>query len=145
MGFCKPEETDKFLREVPHFEQLLVNDGVHLFKFWLAIGREMQIKRFHDRRHDPLKVWKLSPVDMQALDKFEDYSRARDRMLAETSTEHAPWRVILNNDKQRGRLNIIRSVLHAIAYEHKDTAAIGEIDDKIVMSPKTFAERHPEM
>ena len=145
MGFCKPEETDKFLREVPHFEQLLVNDGVYLFKFWLAIGREMQIKRFHDRRHDPLKVWKLSPVDMQALDKFEDYSRARDRMLAETSTEHAPWRVILNNDKQRGRLNIIRSVLHAIDYEDKDTAAIGAIDDKIAMSPSKFAERHPDM
>ena len=72
MGFCKPEETDKFLEEVPHFEKLLVNDGIHLFKFWLAIGREMQLKRFHDRQHDPLKIWKLSPVDMKALEKFDD-------------------------------------------------------------------------
>ena len=84
-------------------------------------------------------------LDMQALDKFEDYSRARDRMLAETSTEHAPWRVVLNNDKQRGRLNFIRSVLHAIAYERKDTEEIGAVDEKIVMSPETFAKRHPEM
>lgn len=138
MGFCTPEETDKFLREVPSFERMLVNDGIHLFKFWLAIGREMQLKRFHDRRHDPLKVWKLSPVDLEALKKFDDYSRARDRMLEATDSSLAPWQVVLNNDKARGRLAIIRTVLHALSYGGKDTAAIGGIDSKIAMSAKDF-------
>lgn len=145
MGFCKPEETTKFLAEVPHFEKMLVNDGIHLFKFWLAIGREMQLKRFHDRRHDPLKVWKLSPVDMKALEKFDDYSVARDRMFAETHTDHAPWRVILNNDKQRGRLAILRSVLHGIDYEGKDVKAIGAIDKKIALTPEAFKRGHHNM
>ena len=145
MGFCKPEETDKFLEEVPHFEKLLVNDGIDLFKFWLAIGREMQLKRFHDRQHDPLKIWKLSPVDMKALEKFDDYSRARDRMFDATSSEHAPWRVVLNNDKKRGHLAIIRSVLHAIGYEGKDEKLIGEIDPRIAVSPEAFLKAGHDM
>ena len=145
MGFCKPEETDKFLEEVPHFEKLLVNDGIYLFKFWLAIGREMQLKRFHDRQHDPLKIWKLSPVDMKALEKFDDYSRARDRMFDATSSEHAPWRVVLNNDKKRGHLAIIRSVLHVIAYEGKDEKQIGEIDPRIAVSPEAFLKAGHDM
>lgn len=145
MGFCTPEETTKFLAEVPHFEKLLVNDGIHLFKFWLAIGREMQLKRFHDRRHDPLKVWKLSPVDMKALEKFDDYSVARDRMFAETHSDDAPWRVILNNDKRRGRLAIIRSVLHAIDYEGKDIKQVGAIDRKIALTPEAFRHGHHNM
>ena len=141
MGFCTPEQTDKFLEEVPHFEKLLVNDGIHLFKFWLAIGREMQIKRFHDRRHDPLKVWKLSPVDMKALEKFDDYSVARDRMFEATSSEHAPWHVILNNDKKRGQLDIIRSVLHAIDYEGKDEALIGVDEIRASQSARRRSEK----
>ncbi len=145
MGFCSPEETTKFLAEVPHFEQMLVNDGIHLFKFWLAIGREMQLKRFHDRRHDPLKVWKLSPVDMKALEKFDDYSVARDRMFEATNSEHAPWRVILNNDKRRGRLAILRSVLHAIDYDGKDIKALGAIDKKIALTPDAFRHGHHNM
>jgi polyphosphate kinase len=138
MGFCTPEETTKFLEEVPHFERMLVNDGIHLFKFWLSIGREMQMKRFHDRRHDPLKRWKLSPVDFEALAKFDAYSEARTRMFEETHSDHAPWTVILNNDKQRGRLAVIQTVLRAVNYEGKDLSAIGPIDEKIVMDPETF-------
>ena len=138
MGFSTPEETSKFLAEVPHFERMLVNDGIHLFKFWLSIGREMQMKRFHDRRHDPLKRWKLSPVDFEALVRFDAYSDARTRMFEETHTEHAPWTVILNNDKQRGRLAVLRVVLRAIDYEGKDLEAIGPIDDKIAMDPERF-------
>ena len=145
MGFCTAEQTEHFLAEVPHFERMLVNDGIHLFKFWLAIGREMQLKRFHDRRHDPLKIWKLSPVDMKALEKFDEYSVARDRMFEATHSEHAPWRVILSNDKGRAHLAIIRSVLHAIGYEGKDETAIGEIDRKIALSPQTFAQGHHHM
>jgi polyphosphate kinase len=138
MGFCTPAETSKFLEEVPHFERMLVNDGIHLFKFWLSIGREMQIKRFHDRRHDPLKRWKLSPVDFEALAKFDAYSEARTRMFEETHSDHAPWTVILNNDKKRGRLAIIQTVLRAINYEGKDLGAIGPLDEKIAMDPETF-------
>jgi polyphosphate kinase 2 len=140
MGFCTPDETAQFLKATPGFERMLVDDGIHLFKFWLAIGREMQLKRFHDRRHDPLKVWKLSPIDLEALRKFDDYSVARDRMLEATHTKDAPWRIVLNNDKKRGRLAILRSVLHALAYEGKDDKAIGEIDGKIAMGPEEFAK-----
>lgn len=145
MGFCTPEETDKFLEEVPDFEKMLVRDGIHLFKFWLSIGREMQLKRFHDRRHDPLKIWKLSPVDLEALKRFDDYSAARTRMLEETHTDHAPWRVVLNNDKKRGRLAIIRSVLHGLSYEGKDDKLIGEVDDKILLTPRAFLNTHSQM
>ena len=145
MGFCTQEETDKFLEEVPAFEKMLVRDGIHLFKFWLSIGREMQIKRFHDRRHDPLKVWKLSPIDLEALKRFDDYGRARNRMLEASHSEHAPWRIVLNNDKKRGRLAIIRSVLHALDYEGKDGRLVGEVDDKIVLKPGAFLKTHSEL
>jgi polyphosphate kinase len=138
MGFCTPEQTTKFLEEVPQFERMLVNDGIHLFKFWLAIGREMQMKRFHDRRHDPLKRWKLSPVDFEALPKFDAYSEARTRMFHETHSDLAPWTVVLTNDKQRGRLAVLRVVLRAIGYAGKDLNAIGPIDEKIAMDPETF-------
>jgi polyphosphate kinase 2 len=138
MGFCTPEQTERYLREAPRFERMLVNDGIHLFKFWLAIGREMQMKRFHERRHDPLKRWKLSPVDFGALARFDAYSEARDRMFEATHSDHAPWTVILNNDKKRGRLAALRVVLRAIEYEGRDLKAIGPVDDKITMDPERF-------
>ena len=141
MGFCTPEETTRFLAEVPHFEQMLVNDGIHLMKFWLAIGREMQMKRFHDRRHDPLKRWKLSPVDLEALPRYDDYSAARDRMIAETHRPQAPWTVVLSNDKRRARINVIRSVLHRLDYEGKDAERIGVPDPAIVFDGPRFLER----
>ncbi|MCB1493050.1 MAG: polyphosphate kinase 2, partial [Rhodobiaceae bacterium] len=132
MGFCTPEQTDKFLSETPAFEKMLVRDGVKLFKFWLNIGREMQLLRFHERRHDPLKVWKISPVDLKAVDKWDDYTAARDRMIAETHTEMAPWTIVRANDKRRLRVNAIRHALTHLDYEGKDEKAIGTIDDKIV-------------
>ena len=138
MGFCTEAETTKFLAEAPHFEQMLVNDGIKLFKIWLSIGREMQMKRFHDRRHDPLKRWKLSPVDMEALARFDAYSAARNRMFEATHTPHAPWTVVLSNDKRRGRVNAIRTVLHALDYEGKDAAEIGPVDARIAMSGPDF-------
>ncbi len=141
MGFCTEAETAKFLEEAPRFEQMLVNDGIRLFKFWLSIGREMQMKRFHDRRHDPLKRWKLSPVDLQALAQFDAYTSARNRMFEATHSLHGPWTVILNNDKRRGRLNVIRSVLHALDYEGKDVAQIGEVDARLVFDARSFLAR----
>jgi polyphosphate kinase 2 len=145
MGFCTPEETTQFLKAVPGFERTLVEDGIHLFKFWLTIGREMQLKRFHDRRHDPLKVWKLSPIDIEALQRFDDYTTARNRMLEASHSEEAPWRIVFNNDKKRGRLAILRSVLHGLDYVGKDPGEIGDIDGKIVMGAEGFLKSHKEM
>jgi polyphosphate kinase len=142
MGFCTPEQTAQFLREVPQFEHQLVGDGIHLFKFWLSIGKEMQLKRFHDRRHDVLKRWKLSPIDLEALPRFDAYTKARNEMLELTSTKIAPWTVILGNDKRRARVNIIRAVLHKLSYEGKNDKAIGEIDSRIVLHAEDFLERH---
>jgi polyphosphate kinase 2 (PPK2 family) len=92
----------------------------------------MQIKRFHDRRHDPLKIWKLSPMDIAALNKWDDYTAKRDRMLRETDTDEAPWHVVRNNDKRRGRLEVIRHILDAIDYDGKDKNVIGKDDDRII-------------
>ena len=138
MGFCTPEEYEKFLKEAPRFEKMIASEDIHFFKFWLDIGREMQLKRFHDRRHDPLKVWKLSPMDIAALNKWGDYSDKRDRMLKETHTDNAPWTVIRANDKRRARINLIRHILTTLDYEGKDKQAIGAIDDKIVGSGHGF-------
>ncbi|ANH02668.1 MULTISPECIES: polyphosphate kinase 2 [Shinella] len=140
MGFCTPEEYEKFLKATPRFEKMIVAEDIQLFKFWLNIGREMQLKRFHDRRHDPLKVWKLSPMDIAALNKWGDYTEKRDRMLKETHTDHAPWTVVRGNDKRRARLNLIRHILMTLDYEGKDEKAIGEIDRKIVGAGPGFVK-----
>ena len=132
MGFCTPEQHEHFLDEAPHFEHMPVRAGIHLFKFWLNIGREMQLERFHARRHNPLKVWKLSPMDMASLNKWDDYTQKRDLMLERTHTEHAPWAVVRANDKRRARINLIRHLLTGLPYDGKDLSAIGEIDDKIL-------------
>ncbi|AOF91211.1 polyphosphate kinase 2 [Sinorhizobium sp. RAC02] len=140
MGFCTPEEHEKFLKETPRIEKMIASEGIHFFKFWLNIGREMQLKRFHDRRHDPLKVWKLSSMDIAALDKWDDYTEKRDRMLKATHTDRAPWTVIRANDKRRARINLIRHILTTLDYEGKDEKAIGEIDNKIVGSGPGFVK-----
>ena len=144
MGFCTPEQTEDFLDEAPRFERMLTRDGIHLFKFWLAIGREMQLKRFHDRRHDPLKQWKISDIDIAALDKWDSYTDAAHRMLKATSTDQAPWHVVLSNDKRRGRLELMRTVLEMTDYEGKDTSAVGRVDDKIVVDPDRFISQHSQ-
>ncbi len=123
---------------------MLTRDGIHLFKFWLAIGREMQMKRFYDRRHDPLKQWKISDIDVAALGKWDSYTDAAHRMLKETSTEQAPWHVVLANDKRRGRLELMRTVLATTDYDGKDAAAVGRVDDKIVIDPERFISQHSQ-
>ena len=135
MGFCTPEQYEKFIKNTPRFEKLIADEGIHFFKFYIDIGREMQLKRFHDRRHSKLKLWKLSPMDIAALGKWHDYSKKRDRMLKETHTDQAPWTVVLGNDKRRARLNIIRHILDALDYDDKDKKVIGEIDSKIIGKP----------
>ena len=142
MGFCTEEQHAVFLREAPEFEGMLVRDGIRLFKFYLEIGREMQLVRFHERRHDPLKQWKISDIDLAAMARFDDYSAAKEEMFRFTHTATAPWTVIFANDQRRARLEAIRSVLCAIDYEGKDAAAIGKPDANIVgAGPKFFATR----
>jgi polyphosphate kinase 2 len=132
MGFCSDEQYESFLKSAPRFEKLITDDGIHFFKFYIDIGREMQLKRFFDRRHSKLKSWKLSPMDIAALGKWDDYSGKRDRMLKETHTDHAPWTVVLGNDKRRARLNMIRHILDCLDYDGKDKKVIGDVDSKII-------------
>ena len=111
MGFCTPAQTDAFLKQAPAFEKMLVDDGIRLFKYWLTVDQAEQERRFADRQDDPLKQWKLSPVDLQARAKYDDYGRARDRMLAATHTEAAPWTLVDFNDQKAGRLTLIANLL----------------------------------
>ena len=111
MGYCTAEQTKRFLRQAPVFERLLVDDGVLLLKYWLCVDQALQEERFAERLNDPLKRWKLSPVDLQARDKYEAYGRARDRMLEATHTAHAPWTLVDFNDQRRGRLTLVRHLL----------------------------------
>ncbi len=145
MGFATAEQAEIFLREAPAFEGMLTRDGVRLIKLFLTIGREMQMHRLHARWHDPLKRWKLSPIDFEAIPRFDAYSDAIDQMLAQTSTVWAPWTVIRANDKFRARLNAIRHVLHAVPYKDKDEGAIGPVDDKIVLSADGYLARGGEI
>jgi polyphosphate kinase 2 len=132
MGFCTEQEHRAFLRQAPRFEKLLSDDGIMLIKYWLNVGRETQLKRFHERRHDPLKVWKLSPVDYAGMQKWTAYLTARDEMLAGTHTPPAPWTVVLANDQKRARLAIIRHVLGRIDYAGKDAGVVGRPDRLIL-------------
>ena len=132
MGFCTDAERDAFLEEAPQFERALVRSGLHLFKFWLTIGREEQLRRLHARRHDPLKTWKLSPIDYKAIHKWDDYTAARERMFAHTHTEHAPWTVIRTNDKRRGRINALRAFLSRLDYPNRDETVVKTVDPAIV-------------
>ncbi|MFA6967879.1 polyphosphate kinase 2 [Bosea sp. (in: a-proteobacteria)] len=144
MGFCTPQQTDALLHEAPAFEGMLVRDGVRLIKLFITIGPEMQMVRLHDRWHDPLKRWKLSPIDFEAIPRFAAYSQAFDDMLARSSTPWAPWHVIRGNDKLRARLNAIRHVLLAIPYKDRDEAAIGKLDDKVVVTAEHYLHKGGE-
>ncbi len=132
MGFCTPEQHKRFLAEVPDFESMIHEDRIHFFKFWLSIGRETQLKRFHDRYHSKLKCWKFSPMDVAGLNKWDDYTTQRDIMMKHTHTDFAPWTVVRANDKRRARLAVMRRILKSVNYEGADKKAIGEEDTKII-------------
>ena len=132
MGFCTPEQHEKFLDETPHFERMIANEGIHFFKFWLNIGRETQLERFHDRRWSPLKNWKFSPIDIAGVGKWDDYTRARDQMIERTHKEFSPWIVVRANDKRRARLAVIQRILMSLPYDGRDLDAIGKPDKKII-------------
>lgn len=132
MGFCTQSEYDDFMRQVPEFERNLVRSGIHLFKFWFSVSRKEQRRRFKEREKHPLKQWKLSPIDKASLDKWDDYTHAKEAMFFSTDTADAPWIVIKSDCKKRARLNAMRYVLHRLAYSQKDGARIGPVDPLIV-------------
>ena len=134
MGFCRPEQTQLFLNEVPAFERSLVEHGIHLTKFWLDVSRDEQKRRFKQRRVYPVRRWKLSPVDIASLDRWDDYTAAIEEMFRKTESPVAPWTIIRSDDKRRARLNAIRVFLHSIEYAEKDEEQIGPVDGLIVKS-----------
>jgi polyphosphate kinase 2 len=135
MGFCSDAEYDEFLRQVPEFERQLVRSGVHLFKFWFSVSRAEQRRRFKERRAHPLKQWKLSPIDMASLDKWDDYTRAKETMFLHCDTSDAPWTVIKSDCKKRARLNAMRYLLSRLPYAQRDLARVGTVDPLIVGRP----------
>ncbi|BBL70201.1 polyphosphate kinase 2 [Methylogaea oryzae] len=120
MGFCTPLEYLEFMRQTPQLERMLVNSGIRLFKYWFSVSREEQLRRFVSRRDDPLKHWKLSPIDIKSLDMWDDYTEAKNAMFFHTDTADAPWVVIKSDDKKRARLNCMRHFLHQLPYPNKD-------------------------
>jgi len=132
MNFCKPNEYLEFIRQTPEFERMLTRSGIRLFKYWFSVTQTEQKNRFASRETDPLKRWKLSPVDRASLDKWEDYTEAKEAMFFYTDTADAPWTIIRSNDKKRARLNCMRHFLSSLDYPNKDTAVVQSPDPKIV-------------
>ena len=135
MGFCTDAEYEEFLRQVPEFERQLVRSGVHLFKFWFSVSRAEQRRRFKERKAHPLKQWKLSPVDMASLDKWDEYTRAKEAMFVHCDTSDAQWTVIKSDCKKRARLNALRYLLSRLSYANKDAAAVGSPDPLVIGRP----------
>lgn len=131
MGFCSEEEYIEFMRQAPEFERMLVKSGVHLIKFWFSVSRDEQRRRFKERQNHPLKQWKLSPIDMASLDKWDDYTKAKEAMFFHTDTADAPWTVIKSDCKKRARLNAMRYVLYKLDYAGKNIDTIGLLDPMI--------------
>ena len=141
MGFCNQEEYLEFMRQAPEFERNLVRSGVHLIKFWFSVSREEQRRRFKEREVHPLKQWKLSPIDLASLDKWDDYTKAKESMFFYTDTADSPWTVIKSDDKKRARLNAMRYVLHRLPYTNKDVSRIGPLDLLLVGRAHVVYER----
>lgn len=134
-GFCSAAQRAHFFAQVPKFEDMLIDEGIYLFKFWLNIGRAEQLQRFLARERDPLKQWKLSQIDVDGLALWDSYSAAISETLARSHQPQAPWQVVRADDKRRARLEVMRAVLHALPYTHKNPAAIGALDPKICGGP----------
>ena len=132
MGFCEPAEYLEFMRQTPEFERMLSRSGIRLYKYWFSVTQEEQAKRFKSRETDPLKRWKLSPIDKASLDKWDDYTEAKEAMFFYTDTADAPWTVVKSDDKKRARINCIRHFLSTLDYPDKDLSIACAPDDKIV-------------
>src|SRR6187551_2709355 len=116
MGFCTPEEYAMFMRQTPIFEQMLIDDGILLRKYWFSVSNEEQLRRFKSRHRDPLRRWKLSPMDLESINRWEDYSRAKDEMMVHTDTPSSPWFVVESDIKKHARLNVMAHLLSSIPY-----------------------------
>jgi polyphosphate kinase 2 (PPK2 family) len=132
MGFCKPQDYLEFMREAPELERMLVRSGIRLFKYWFSVTREEQRKRFAEREAEPLKQWKLSPIDKASLDKWEAYTEAKEAMFFYTDTADAPWTVVKSDDKKRARLNCMQHFLSSLPYPGKDDSVVRGPDPLIV-------------
>ncbi|MGQ0718178.1 MAG: polyphosphate kinase 2 [Pseudonocardiales bacterium] len=140
MGFCDDEDYESFMVQTPQLERMLVDDGIDLMKFWFSVTQSEQLTRFTLRRVDPVKQWKLSPIDLDALEKWDAYTEAKERMFRCTHTAHAPWTVVKSNDKKRGRLESMRYVLSRFDYTGKDDGTVGTPDPLLVGPPDTMHE-----
>ncbi|MDU8911548.1 polyphosphate kinase 2 [Aestuariicoccus sp. MJ-SS9] len=134
-GFCTPDQREHFFTQVTGFEDMLVDEGIHLFKFWLNVGRAEQLRRFLKRESDPLKQWKLSSIDVKGLSRWDAYSDAIQETLTRSHSDAAPWTIIRSDDKKRARLEAIRHVLTALDYTNKDARAVGTPDPGICGGP----------
>jgi polyphosphate kinase 2 len=132
MGFCTPEQHAEFLQQAPLFEQMLTNDGISLTKFWFSVSPAEQRTRFAIRLVDPVRQWKLSPIDMKSVTRWDDYTVAKEQMFAATDTDIAPWIVVKSNDKKRARINAMRYLLAKFDYDEKDDEVVGKPDPLIV-------------
>lgn len=140
MEFCTPEEYDRFMKDAPQFERMMTSAGIILFKYWFSVGRKEQVTRFTIRRIDPVRQWKLSPMDLASLDLWDKYSAAKQAMLEATDTDNAPWTVVRSNDKKRGRIEAIRWFLYRLDYPGKDVEIVGTPDPYIVGPPSVVYE-----
>ena len=140
MGFCSSSDYLEFMRQAPELERMLARSGIRLFKMWFSVSRGEQLRRFKSREHDPLKQWKLSPVDLASLDKWDDYTKAKEAMFFHTDTADAPWTVVKSDDKKRARINAIRHLLDSIPYDNKDTKIACPPDPLIVGSASDIYE-----
>lgn len=135
-GFCTPEQREKWFEQVNTFEKQITDDGIKLFKIWLNVGRATQLKRFLDREDDPLKQWKLSWIDVEGLNKWDEYTQAIDETLSRTQSDYAPWTIVRSDDKRRARVNTIRSVLTKLEYTGKGN--IGDVDPRVAGGPEIW-------
>jgi polyphosphate kinase 2 (PPK2 family) len=142
MGFCTDDEYWEFMREAPEFERMLVRSGLHLTKFWFSVTRSEQRTRFIIRRVDPVRQWKLSPMDVESLDKWDAYTEAKEAMFHYTDSPWAPWTVVKSNDKKRARLEAIKHVLRKFDYDGKNEEAIGEPDKALIGPPSALSEHN---
>jgi polyphosphate kinase 2 len=140
MGYCTTQQYEEFMRQAPAFEKMLVRDGIIVIKFWFSVSRKEQLTRFTIRRIDPVRQWKLSPTDLASLDRWDDYTVAKEKMFFYTDTTWAPWTVVRSNDKKRGRVEAMRYVLAHVDYEEKDEGIVGTPDPLIVGPPGDIYE-----
>jgi polyphosphate kinase len=143
MGFCSDRDHLEFMRQAPVFERMLVNSNTILFKFWFSVTRQEQLRRFQMRKHDPLKQWKLSPIDVASLDRWDDYTDARRSMFFNTDTADAPWTVVKSDDKKRARINCMRYFLSRLDYPNKDTSVAYSPDGLVVGSVVNLYKGEP--